>query len=89
MAETRDYYKSAEFLLNYSWKGKTKEQIISDMRLDTDEQRYLDEAMKYNENKEDYSGMALDRYILQKLDEEDEEDDFDQNNTIFIHRDDD
>lgn len=46
MPETRDYYKNAEFLLNYSWKGKSKKQIISDMQLDTDEQRYLDEAMK-------------------------------------------
>ncbi|WP_255300725.1 hypothetical protein [Bacillus cereus] len=37
--------KSAEFLLNYSWEGKTKGQIILEMELPDYEQGYLEDAM--------------------------------------------
>lgn len=81
------FSKSADFLLSYNWKNKDKEQIIKDMALPDYEKKYLDEAMRVNAEKNDYSGMGLDRYILRKLDEE-EDDDFNEEEVIFIKRDD-
>ncbi|WP_099303266.1 hypothetical protein [Bacillus sp. Marseille-P3800] len=67
----------------YNWKNKNKEQIIREMALPDYDQKYLDEAIRFNAEKNDYSGMSLDRYILRKLDEE-EEDDFNEDEAIFI-----
>ncbi|GAK03908.1 hypothetical protein JCM19037_2269 [Geomicrobium sp. JCM 19037] len=80
------FTKKADFLLNYSRKNKTKDQVIKEMDLQDYEQIYLDEAMRHNEVKGDYTGMALDRYILQKLDEE-QADNFDKDEVIYVNRD--
>ncbi|WP_257208215.1 hypothetical protein [Bacillus thuringiensis] len=34
--------KSIDFLSNYSWRGKDREQIIKEMELEDYEQQYLD-----------------------------------------------
>ncbi|MBE3569054.1 MAG: hypothetical protein IMW92_02725 [Bacillales bacterium] len=79
------YKKSSHFLFSYSWKGKTKEQIIIEMGLLDYEQVYLDDAMKELARRNQFSGYDLDRYILQRLDME-EEDDFDPNDVIYLER---
>jgi len=80
------YTKTSEFLLAYSWKGKSKETIINEMALPDFEQNYLDEAIKHLTNKNDFSGMSLDRFILRRLDEDETPDEFNPNDIIFIER---
>lgn len=84
--EYMSYTKTSDFLLNYSWKGKSKETIINEMALPDFEQVYLDEAIKYLTNQNDFSGISLDRFILKRLDEEEEADEFNPNDIIFIER---
>lgn len=62
--EYRAYTKTGEFLLHYSWKGKSKEQIIHEMALPDYEQKHFNEAIKYCSVKEEYSGIELDGYIV-------------------------
>ncbi|RFA33847.1 hypothetical protein CAI16_13410 [Virgibacillus dokdonensis] len=83
--EYKAYTKTSDFLLNYSWKGKTKEQIIHEMALPKYEQKYLDESMKELEKKDMYRGMELDRLILRKLDE-DTDDGWNEEGVVFIER---
>lgn len=59
--------KSAEFLLNYSWEGKTKEQITLEMELPDYEQEYLEDAMNELGPKGKYSGMDLDSYFVLRM----------------------
>lgn len=66
--EYRAYTKSGEFLTNYVWKGKSKEEIIFDMALLDPEQELLEEAMGYCGAKGEYLGIDLDRHILLLLD---------------------
>lgn len=76
MSENKDslaYTKSSQFLLNYSWKGKSKEQIIQEMALPDYEQVYLNEAMEELAQQNKFTGMDLDQYILCRLDQEDED----------------
>ncbi|MFS0615310.1 hypothetical protein [Lederbergia ruris] len=84
--EYMSYTKTSDFLLNYSWKGKSKETIINEMALPDFEQVYLDEAIEYLTNQNDFSGMSLDRFILKRLDEDEEADEFNPNDIIFIER---
>ena len=79
------YTKSAEFLCAYSWEGKTKEQIIKEMALPDYEQVYLEDAMRELAPQKKFTGWDLDRYILQRLDME-EDDDFDPDDVIFLDR---
>lgn len=69
----KDYTKSAEFLLEYCWKGKTKEQIIVEMDLPDYEQVFLDAAINELTPLGKFTGMDLDQFIVQRLDEEDED----------------
>lgn len=85
--EYMTYTKSTEFLLQYSWEDKSHEEIIKDMALPDFEQVFLLEAIEVLKEGNDFSGMVLDRYILRKLDEQDE-DEFNSNDVIFIERDD-
>lgn len=84
--EYRKYTKTSDFLLAYSWEGKSKKEIINEMALPDFEQEYLDEAMDFLKKKKDFSGMSLDRYILQRLDEDEEPDEFNPDDVIFIER---
>ena len=65
--------KTAEFLLNYCWEGKSKEQIIQEMFLPDYEQEYVEAAMKELSPKGKFTGMDLDSFIVQQLDMEDED----------------
>ena len=56
------------------------------MALPDFEQEYLDEAMEFLNKGEDFSGMTLDRYILRRLDEDEETDDFDEDEVVFLKR---
>ncbi len=80
------YTKTSDFLTNYSWKGKAKETIINEMALPEFEQVYLDEAMEYLGKENNFSGMALDRFILKRLDEDETPDEFNPDDIIFIER---
>lgn len=62
------YTKSADFLLNYSWEGKSKEQIIQEMDLPDYEQEYVDAAMQELAPQGKFTGMDLDCFILYQLD---------------------
>ncbi|MEC0434412.1 hypothetical protein P8832_09590 [Bacillus subtilis] len=84
--EYRRYTKTSDFLLNYNWKNKSEQTIIHDMDLQPYEQEFLQEAMNYLSKKNDFSGMALDRYIMEKIDANDQ-DDFNPNEVIFVERD--
>ncbi|WP_121639540.1 hypothetical protein [Virgibacillus sp. Bac330] len=84
--EYRAYTKTSDFLLNYSWKGKTKEQVIYEMALPDYEQDYLEEAMEKLTKKDEFSGMALDNFILRRLDEDEEEEEFDPDEVLYIKR---
>ncbi|MBO3796470.1 hypothetical protein ACTOS9_21785 (plasmid) [Bacillus subtilis] len=84
--EYKKYTKTSEFLLNYSWEGKSEKEVIHEMALPLEEQVYLSEAMEQLKKENDFSGMSLDRYILKKLDES-EQDSFDMDDVIFIERD--
>src|SRR5689334_829207 len=75
--------KSADFLCNYSWEEKTKEQIIQEMKLVDYEVEYLDQAMEGLKKENLYSGMDLDRRILLLIDMEEEEDDFDEDDVLY------
>lgn len=66
--EYRKYTKTSDFLEEYSWKGKAREQIIQEMALPDYEQELLEEAMGYCGAKGEYSGIELDRHILLLLD---------------------
>lgn len=80
--------KSADFLCNYSWEGKTKEQIIEEMVLPEYEIEYLDDAVKELAPQGKFTGMDLDHYILMRLDMEEEpfdEDDVLYQNQMAIH----
>jgi len=76
--------KSAEFLFNYSWKGKSREQIIKEMDLADYEQEYLDTAMRGLAEEGNYSGFDLDRRILLLIDMNEDDDDFDPNDAVYI-----
>ncbi|MCY8497744.1 hypothetical protein P8917_10065 [Bacillus atrophaeus] len=82
----RKYTKTSDFLLKYNWKNKSDKEIIQDMALEPHEQTYLCEAMNFLSKKNNFSGMALDRYIMEKIDADDQ-DDFDINEVIFVERD--
>ena len=84
--EYRRYTKTSDFLLNYNWKNKSEQTIIHDMDLQPYEQEFLQKAMNYLSKKNDFSGMALDRYIMEKIDANDQ-DDFNPNEVIFVERD--
>lgn len=58
------YAKTSEFLVNYSWEGKTREEIIFDMAMPDYEVRHLDEAMKMMEQEGNYKAIDLDRLIM-------------------------
>lgn len=77
------YIKSAEFLCNYCWKGKMREQIIQEMELVNYEIEYLGQAMEELKKENLYSGMDLDRRILLLIDMEEEEDDFDEDDVLY------
>ncbi|MTT30936.1 hypothetical protein GMB86_02765 [Terrilactibacillus sp. BCM23-1] len=73
----KKYVQSSEFLFNYSWEGKSKEQIILDMALSEMEQSVLDHALetfeRYNtEFNRNLPKIAyeLDKLITQKLEEQ-------------------
>lgn len=78
------YKKSADFLFNYSWKGKARKQIIEEMELKDYEQEYLEKAMKELEIEQLYTGFDLDRRILVLIDMDEEDDDFDEDDVIYI-----
>ena len=65
--------KSGEFLCSYSWKGKSKEQIIDEMELPDYEQKYLEDAMRELAPQGKFIGMDLDEYFVLRMamDEED------------------
>jgi hypothetical protein len=65
--------KSAEFLCSYSWKGKSKEQIIDEMKLPDYERKYLEDAMHELAPQGKFTGMDLDEYFVLRMamDEED------------------
>ncbi|WP_176545977.1 hypothetical protein [Bacillus thuringiensis] len=79
------YIKSVEFLCNYCWKGKTREQIIQEMELVDYEIEYLDQAMEELKKENLYNGWDLDRRILFLIDME-EEDDFDENDVLYMNQ---
>ncbi|WP_193217122.1 MULTISPECIES: hypothetical protein [Bacillus cereus group] len=79
------YIKSVEFLYNYCWKGKTREQIIQEMELVDYEIEYLDQAMEELKKENLYNGWDLDRRILFLIDME-EEDDFDENDVLYMNQ---
>ncbi|NPC93890.1 hypothetical protein HOO54_17125 [Bacillus sp. WMMC1349] len=81
------YTKTSDFLLKYNWENKNEKTIIHEMALPTFEQEYLVEAMQYLSKKQDFSGMSLDRYILHKLDESEDDSIFDMDDVIFLERD--
>lgn len=60
----KTYTKTGEFLCHYSWKGKTREQIIYDMALPDYEQKHLDEALGYCGARGEYLGIELDDHIV-------------------------
>ena len=68
-----DNSKTAEFLLNYRWEGKSKEQIIQEMFLPDYEQVYVERGMKKLSPQGKFTGMDLDQYIVRQLDMEDED----------------
>jgi len=75
LEEYMAYTKTSEFLQQYSWKGKTKETIIQEMALPDFEQDFLDEALEVLSEQHKFSGMELDQFILQRLDESEATDD--------------
>lgn len=75
--------KSADFLGNYSWEGKTKEQIIKEMALPDYEQKYVEDGMKELASQAKFTEFDLDHYILMRLDMEEEEDDFDEDDVLY------
>lgn len=81
------YTKSAEFLVAYNWKGKSKDQIIQEMALPDYEQEYLDDAIKELTPKEKFTGMDLDEYFVLRM-AMDEEDigEIDDDDTIYRKR---
>lgn len=83
-SEYLDYTKSMEFLFGYSWENKSKSEIIYDMALEDYEIEYLERAMEDLKKKNDFSGMALDRYILKLIDMNEKEDDFNEEDVIFL-----
>lgn len=62
--EYRAYTKTSDFLLKYSWKGKTREQIIFDMALPDYEIKQLDQAMEIMKRQDNYLAIDLDRLIM-------------------------
>ncbi|WP_434180336.1 hypothetical protein [Bacillus thuringiensis] len=76
--------KSIEFLSDYSWKGKDREQIIQEMGLEDYEQKYLDQAMQELVAEGKYTGYHLDRRILLLIDMHEDEDDFDEDDVVYI-----
>ena len=84
--EYKAYTKTSDFLLLYSWKGKTKEQIIYEMALPEYEQEYLEEAMQSLAKRNEFSGMELDRLILHLIDLDAPVDEFDPDEVVFIER---
>ncbi|MFF1291262.1 hypothetical protein ACFVXR_27840 [Bacillus thuringiensis] len=76
--------KSIDFLSDYSWKGKDREQIIHEMELEDYEQKYLDQAMQELVAEGKYTGYHLDRRILLLIDMHEDEDDFDEDDVIYI-----
>ncbi|WP_242309688.1 hypothetical protein [Bacillus thuringiensis] len=76
--------KSIDFLLNYSWRGKDREQIIKEMELEDYEQKYLDQAIKELAAEGKYTGYDLDRRILLLIDMHEDEDDFDEDDVVYI-----
>ena len=83
-SEYLKYTKTMDFLFNYCWENKSKSQIIYDMGLEDYEIEHLEKAMAYLKTKKDFSGMALDRYILKLIDMDEKEDDFNENDVIFL-----
>lgn len=79
-----DYSKSAEFLFNYSWKGKTKEQIIEKMKLVDYESNYLEQAMNELEKERAFTGFDLTRRIYLLMDLNEKDDGFDENDVEYI-----
>lgn len=75
----RKYSKTSDFLLAYSWEGKSRETIIEEMALPNFEIEFLDEALAELERQgnQDYSGMTLDCMIMRKFDDSIVLDDFD------------
>ena len=65
--------KSSDFLCNYCWEGKTKEQIVKEMVLPDYEQEYLDDAMKELAPQGRFSGMDLDEYFTLRMAMEEED----------------
>ncbi|MES1051408.1 hypothetical protein FOA24_19170 [Bacillus thuringiensis] len=76
--------KSAEFLFKYSWKGKSREQIIEEMELADYEQKYLGAAMKELEKEGMYTGFDLGRRILLLIDINEDGDEFDPDDAVYI-----
>ncbi|RFA33849.1 hypothetical protein CAI16_13420 [Virgibacillus dokdonensis] len=84
--EYRKYTKSGDFLCQYVWKGKSRDQIIYDMALPNYEQAHLDEAMKNCDILNEHLGVELDRMILYLIDKNAPEDDFDPDEVLYIKR---
>lgn len=76
--------KSIDFLSDYSWKGKDREQIIQEMELEDYEQKYLDQAIQELVAEGKYTGYHLDRRILLLIDMHEDEDDFDEDDVVYI-----
>jgi uncharacterized protein (UPF0335 family) len=76
--------KSIDFLSDLSWKGKDREQIIKEMELEDYEQKYLNQAMKELAAEGKYTGYDLDRRILLLIDMHEDEDDFDEDDVVYI-----
>ncbi|MEF7637798.1 hypothetical protein [Bacillus thuringiensis] len=76
--------KSIDFLSDYSWKGKDREQIIQEMELEDYEQKYLDLAMQELVAEGKYTGYHLDRRILLLIDMHEDDDDFDEDDVVYI-----
>lgn len=60
----KTYVKTSEFLVNYSWEGKTKEEIIHDMAMPDYEVRHLEQAMELLSLEGNYQAIDLDRLIM-------------------------
>ncbi|ENQ3081194.1 hypothetical protein ACEOWG_004558 [Bacillus cereus] len=77
--------KSADFLCNYSWEGKTKEQIIKEMALPDYEQKYLEDGMKELASQGKFTGMDLDGYfVLRMAMDEEDVDPIDDDDILFF-----
>lgn len=84
--EYKAYTKTSDFLINYIWKGKSREEIIHDMALPDYEQKHLDKALEYCEKREEYTGIELDSHIVLLMNMNTPPVDIDLDEVVFIER---